>query len=68
MYNEINVGLIVPIAVATAAAVWTLLIAFRWKGDKYLCDTCRFNNDEDCKKAERPRAEVCYAYRQKQQS
>ena len=64
MSNEMNFGFIVPAAIALCAAVWTLLIAFRWKGDKFLCDTCRFNNDEDCKKVERPQAEICYSYRQ----
>jgi len=29
----------------------------------FLCGDCRFNNDQDCKKSERPHALVCTSYR-----
>jgi len=35
----------------------------RGKG-KYLCDDCRFNNDNDCQKKERPHAVICTSYRE----
>ena len=35
----------------------------RGKG-KFLCDDCRFNNETDCQKKERPQAMVCTSYRE----
>jgi hypothetical protein len=35
----------------------------RGKG-KHLCDDCRFNNDNDCHKKERPQALICTSYRE----
>lgn len=49
------------VAIATIISVGAAL-ASQGKG-KFLCEDCRFNNDEDCKKDERPRAIVCTAYR-----
>lgn len=50
-------------AVAVAAAALTLTAAAQWKGDRYLCDDCRFNKAELCLKKERPKATICTAYR-----
>lgn len=33
-----------------------------WRGDRFLCDDCRFNDPELCKKRERGRALSCTAY------
>ena len=60
-----TIPLLLPVLLALLAAVWTIQIACNWRGDKYLCHDCRFNNDEDCHKAERPHAEICLAYRKK---
>jgi hypothetical protein len=53
----------VPIAFGIIAAVLTIICAWRWRGDKYLCDNCCFNNDNDCKKLERPCETICMSYR-----
>ena len=39
-------------------------LKFRRGKEAYLCGDCRFNNDQDCHKAERPRALVCTSYRE----
>ncbi len=31
--------------------------------EKFLCGDCRFNNENDCLKKERPRAVICTSYR-----
>lgn len=49
--------------VATLASMLTLYAARQWPGDKYLCDTCRFNNPDACYKRERPTAIICKSYR-----
>ena len=50
--------------VAAAASTLTLYSVWRRKGKgRFLCDDCRFNNDSDCLKTERPRALVCTSYR-----
>jgi hypothetical protein len=36
-----------------------------WKGDRYLCDDCRFNDPASCLKEERPKALTCTAYESK---
>lgn len=33
--------------------------------EEYLCGDCRFNNDNDCQKKERPHALVCTSYRER---
>jgi predicted nucleic acid binding AN1-type Zn finger protein len=39
------------------------VVAFRaWRGDKYLCDDCKYNDPESCKKVERPQAVDCASY------
>lgn len=50
------------ICVAAAWAV-TMIAMQNWRGDKYLCDDCIFNNDNDCHKSERPQALKCTVYR-----
>jgi len=32
---------------------------------KFLCGDCRFNNENDCHKKERPHALICTSYREK---
>lgn len=61
--DKINIELLLPMLLALLAAWLTIKISWNWRGDKYLCDNCRFNNDEDCKKADRPQAIVCLSYR-----
>ncbi len=48
--------------VGAAALALTLAVAARWKGDRYLCDDCRFNDPELCHRAARPKALTCTAY------
>lgn len=51
-------------AVAAVALALTVYNANHWIGDKrYLCEDCKFNNDQDCLKPERPTALDCTAYR-----
>ena len=54
----------VPIILGVLAAAFTLLNAWNWRGGKYLCQGCRYNNDDDCRKAERPAANDCLAFRE----
>jgi hypothetical protein len=50
--------------VAAAASVLTLYSAWNRKGKgRFLCDDCRFNNETDCLKTERPAAVICTSYR-----
>jgi hypothetical protein len=53
--------LIVTVSIATALSIYAAA-ASDGKG-KVLCDDCRFNNDADCLKADRPNAVICTAYR-----
>jgi hypothetical protein len=48
-----------------AAAVWILswTAIKNWKGQAFLCDDCKFNDEELCHKQERPYAISCTAYR-----
>jgi len=32
--------------------------------EAFLCGDCRFNNDQDCHKTERPKAMICTGYRE----
>jgi hypothetical protein len=50
-------------AVAIAAAAITLNAARLWRGDRYLCDDCQFNQPELCNKPARPKATICFAYK-----
>jgi len=50
-------------AIATLTGALTIAEAWRWKGDRYLCDDCRYNSPEKCLKLERGRALSCLAYR-----
>lgn len=49
----------------SVAVAWAItLVALRnWRGDKYLCDDCIFNNENDCQKPERPKVLRCTVYR-----
>ena len=53
----------VIVAVGVAAVYLTVDAARRWRGDRYLCDNCRFNDPQACLKPERPQAVDCAAYR-----
>lgn len=55
--------LIVVAILATVASLLTLFAARQWPGDRFLCDTCRFNNPDACHKRDRPTAIVCASYR-----
>jgi hypothetical protein len=50
-----------------AVSALTIYSAVARKGKgRFLCDDCRFNAPEKCKKVERPRATVCSSYRSDQ--
>ena len=51
----------VVLAILAACGI-TVRAAKNWPGDRYLCDTCKYNAPEKCKKKERPKALVCYAF------
>ncbi|MBX9666866.1 MAG: hypothetical protein K2X93_04570 [Candidatus Obscuribacterales bacterium] len=53
--------LLITVAIASAIAIYAA--AASDGREKFLCADCRFNNDEDCLKAERPRAIACTSYR-----
>ncbi len=53
--------LILTAVIASAISVYAAW-ASKGKG-RFLCDDCRFNNDADCVKEERPRAVSCTSYR-----
>ncbi|MBX9570123.1 MAG: hypothetical protein K2X77_14580 [Candidatus Obscuribacterales bacterium] len=55
--------IIFPIAFGLFALGLTIASAWNWRGGKYLCDNCKFNNPEDCRKLDRPKAVLCKAYR-----
>jgi hypothetical protein len=57
------VFLLLTVAIASAISIYAASSS-QGKGE-FLCDDCRFNNDSDCLKAERPAAVVCTAYRSK---
>jgi hypothetical protein len=48
--------------IGLAAGALTINAARHWRGDRYLCDTCKYNSPEKCLKKERPTALVCYAF------
>lgn len=53
---------IVLTAVCAAACFLSWQSLKNWKGNRYLCDNCRFNDPEACLKPERPTALDCTAY------
>ncbi len=53
--------LVLTVSIATTLSIYAAA-ASQGKG-KVLCEDCRFNNDTDCLKAERPNAVICTAYR-----
>jgi hypothetical protein len=52
------------ILVGLAAAAMTLNAARHLRGDRYLCDTCKYNSPDKCFKKERPAALICYAFKE----
>ena len=54
------------LAVCVGGGLFMTVVAFKaWKGDKYLCDDCKYNDPEKCQKPERPTATDCAAYAKK---
>jgi hypothetical protein len=53
--------LLLTVTIASAISIYAAASS-EGKG-KFLCDDCRFNNDTDCLKAEKPNAVICTAYR-----
>lgn len=57
---------VVPAIVVVAAVVFAGFLSLRnaslSPADRYLCDTCKFNAPDLCKRSERPKALVCEAY------
>lgn len=53
--------LLLTVGIASAISIYAAATS-PGKG-AFLCDDCRFNNDSDCLKAERPTAVMCTAYR-----
>ncbi len=45
-------------------AISMVTLKYRRGKEAYLCGDCRFNNDQDCHKKERPQALVCTSYRE----
>lgn len=62
---DTDLGFWLPVGLVTvSAASLTLYSAWKRVGKgRYLCDDCRFNNERDCLKAERPKAVSCTSYR-----
>jgi hypothetical protein len=54
-----------PILLGFIACFLTFLSAWHWRGGKFLCENCKFNNPDDCRKIERPKAIMCLSYRKK---
>lgn len=65
MSMSFNAEVLIPVLFGLAALVLSIKAALNWPGDKFLCDDCRYNNADDCKKNERPAAVKCLAYRRK---
>jgi hypothetical protein len=57
--------MIIVVALAFLMLIFCWRIASNYKGNPYLCNTCKFNNDTDCQKVERPKAVSCYSYLEK---
>jgi hypothetical protein len=57
------VNFIILLGCAMVACALSVYATRNWAGDKYLCDTCRFNTATLCLKQERPKALQCAAYR-----
>lgn len=53
---------LLPVFAALLASALTLFCAFNWRGGKFLCDDCKYNSEDDCKKSQRPQAVICKAY------
>ncbi len=62
----ISIEVIIAGFVALLALALTLKNAWDWRGGKYLCEGCIYNNEADCKKAIRPRAIECTAFRKEE--
>lgn len=53
-----------PVLAACLASISAVAGAWTWRADKYLCDSCKYNNDIDCLKTERPQAIECKSFQQ----
>lgn len=58
-----SLEIIIPVAFGLFAVALTIASAWNWSGGAYLCDSCKFNNPDDCKKLDRPKAVICTAFR-----
>lgn len=58
--------LIFTALIASAISIYAAATS-KGKG-RFLCDDCRFNNDKDCFKSERPKAVSCTSYRESARS
>lgn len=56
----IEIALLASVCIGACAISWNSLR--NWRGSRFLCDDCRFNDPELCKKRERGRALICTAY------
>ncbi len=54
---------VIVIIMLVVAVISLITLRNRRSAQVFLCSTCRFNNDEDCHKVERPNARVCTSYR-----
>jgi hypothetical protein len=56
---------IIVLTISALIAIYITIISIQvYKGNKYLCDTCKFNQANDCNKPERPHAHICMSYSQ----
>jgi len=67
--SPVEIVQIVILAACVATAVFLSVVGYKaWKGDKYLCDDCKYNDAELCHKADRPQAVDCTAYARKDEA
>ncbi len=60
--TEIQLTFLILAAVC-ATVISVVCVSLRPGSGRFLCQDCRFNNQSDCLKSERPYASVCTAYR-----
>ncbi len=52
------------VVLGVISAISVIGLKYRRGKEAYLCGDCRFNNDQDCHKKERPQALICTSYRE----
>jgi hypothetical protein len=65
--SEILAFAVVAICIGVASLLSFATIK-SFKGDRFLCDDCQFNDPELCLKPERPKALECMAYQPRESS